>query len=191
MSRGVRSLLACGMLTALVLVPGSPATAASNVHAMKVFVGYADGIRGGSSVPSPWDGDAGVQFIGGGTQFDAGAIRIVNPSRQPLTIDDVSVDIGSATYDLWGTSYPIVVDGKSSVILTQTVEFDFDTSEPAVATCDPTGDIPLVHIVVGSRNPKTRTFTDAGQVLNTGGIDPGSCTAANEAHDWVRVHGHD
>ena len=191
MSKGVRSLLACGMLTALVLVPGSPATAASNVHAMKVFVGYADGIRGDSTVPSPWDGDAGVRFIGGGTQFDAGAIRIVNPSRQPLTIDDVSVDIGSATYDLWGSSYPIVVDGKSSVILTQTVEFDFDTSEPAVATCDPTGDIPLVHIVVGSRNPKTRTFTDAGQVLNTGGVDPGSCTLANEGRDWVRVHGHD
>src|SRR5947207_8650525 len=44
-------------LTALVLVPGSPATATSNVHAMKVFVGYADGIRGDSTVPSPWDGE--------------------------------------------------------------------------------------------------------------------------------------
>ena len=46
-------------------------------------------------------------------------------------------------------------------------------------------------IVVGSRNPKTRTFTDAGQVLNTGGIDPGACSGANEGHDWVRIHGHD
>jgi hypothetical protein len=67
MSKGVRSLLACGMLTALVFVPGSPATGASNVHAMKVFVGYADGIRGDSTVPSPWDGDEGVRFIGGAT----------------------------------------------------------------------------------------------------------------------------
>ena len=91
MSRGVRSLLACGMLTALVLVPGSPATAASNVHAMKVFVSYADDLRGGPSLPSPWDGDNGVHFIGAGDIFDAGAIRIVNPSRQPLRIDDVSV----------------------------------------------------------------------------------------------------
>ena len=48
-----------------------------------------------------------------------------------------------------------------------------------------------MHIVVGSRNPKTRTFTDGGQVLNTGGVDPGSCTLASEGHDWVRVHGHD
>ena len=189
MSKGVRSLWACGMLTALVLVPGSPATAASNVHAMKVFVSYADDLRGGPSLPSPWDGDNGVHFIGAGDIFDAGAIRIVNPSRQPLRIDDVSVDVGSAHYDLWG-SYPIVVDGKSSLILTQTTEFDLDTSEPSVTTCDPTGEIPLVHIVVGSRNPKTRTFTDSGQVLNTGGVDPGSCTLASEGHDWVRVHGH-
>ena len=123
MSKGVRSLLACGMLTALVLVPGSPATATSNVHAMKVFVGYADGIRGDSTVPSPWDGDAGVRFIGAGDVFDAGAIRIVDPSRRPLTIDDVSVDIGSATYDLWGP-YPIVVAGKSSLVLTQTAEWN-------------------------------------------------------------------
>ena len=190
MSKGVRSLFACGMLSALVLVPGSPATAASNVHAMKVFVGYADGIRGDSTVPSPWDGDEGVRFIGGGDAFDAGAIRIVNPSRRPLTINDVSVEIGSATYDLWGP-YPIVVAGKSSLVLTQTVQYDFDTSEAAIATCEPSGDIPLVDIVVGSRNPKTRTFTDTGQVLNTGGVDPGACSGANEGHDWVRIHGHD
>ena len=189
MSKVVRSLLACGFLAAIVLVPGSPAIARSNVHAMKVFVSYADDLRGGPSLPSPWEGDPGVHFIGSGAQFDAGAIRIVDPSRQPLTIDDVSVDIGSAHYDLWGP-YPIVVDGKSSLVLTQTTEFDFDTSEPGVATCDPTGDIPLVHIVVGSRNPKTRTFADAGQVLNTGGVDPGSCTLASEGRDWVRVHGH-
>src|SRR5204863_4774210 len=119
--------------------------------------------------------------------FDAGAIRTVNPSRQPLATDDGSVGIGSAHYGVWALC-PIVVDGKSSLILTQTTEFDFDTSEPSVATCDPTGEIPLVHIVVGSRNPKTRTFTDAGQVLNTGGVDPGSCTLASEGHDWVRVH---
>ena len=86
--------------------------------------------------------------------------------------------------------YPIVVAGKSSVVLTQTVQYDFDASKPAIATCEPSGDIPLVHIVVGSKNPKTRTFTDAGQVLNTGGVDPGACSGTNEGHDWVRIHGH-
>jgi hypothetical protein len=190
MSTRVNALLAAGMLAAIVMVPGSPAIATSNVHAMKVFVGYADGLRGSPTVPSPWDGDAGVTFIGGGTEFDAGAIRILNPSARPLTIGDVQVDIGAAQYDLWGP-YPIVVPGKTSVILTQTEEFNFDTSEPGITTCDPTGDIPVIHIVVGSRHPKTRTFIDSGQVLNTGGVDPASCSGVNEGQDWVRIHGHD
>ena len=54
MRRRMKSLLLGGALAALTLVPGSPAQGAptghsnghSNVHAMKVFVGYADGIRG-------------------------------------------------------------------------------------------------------------------------------------------------
>ena len=185
------SLLLGGTLAALVLAPGTPAAAASNVHAMKVYVGYADGLRGDPTVPAPWEGDPGVVFVGGGTTFDAGAIRIVNPSAQPLTIDDVSVDIGDNHYDLWGP-YPIVVPGKGSAILTQMEQFDFDTSEAGPeGTCDPTGEIPVIHIVVGSRHTKTRTFLDEDQVLNTGGIDPARCFDQNEGHPWSRVHGHD
>jgi len=56
---------------------------------MKVSVAYADGIRGDPTMPSPWDGDPGVLFIGGGVRFDAGAIRIANSSAQPLTVDNV------------------------------------------------------------------------------------------------------
>jgi hypothetical protein len=184
------SLLLGGALATLVLAPATPA-GASNVHSMKVYVGYADGLRGDPTIPSPWDGDPGVLFVGGGTLFDAGAIRIVNPSAQPLTIGGVSVDIGSVHYDVWGP-YPIVVPGKGSAILTQTVEFDFDTSEAGgEATCEPTGVVPVIHIVVGSRHPKDRTFLDKGQVLNTGGIDSGACDSANEGHPWTRIHGHD
>jgi hypothetical protein len=185
------SLLLGGTLAALVLAPGTPAAAASNVHAMKVYVGYADGLRGDPTVPSPWDGDPGVVFVGGGTSFDAGAIRIVNPSAQPLTIDDVAVDIGVNHYDLWGP-YPIVVPGKGSAILTQTEQFDFDTSEAVGEDlCAPTGEIPVIHIVVGSRHAKTRTFLDKDQILNTGGIDPAFCFDQNEGQPWSRIHGHD
>ena len=194
-----KSLLLGGALAALTLVPGSPAQGAptghsnghSNVHAMKVFVGYADGIRGDPTVPSPWDGDPGVVFVGGGVQFDAGGIRIVNPSAQPLTVDNVWVQIGAAQYAIW--TFPITVPGKGSLILTQTEEFNFDTSEQGPVTCEPTGDVPLIHITVGSRHPKTRTFVDAGQVLNTGGVDVGAaeCGGVNEGIPWVRVHGHD
>ena len=97
MRRPMKSLLPGGALAALTSVPGSPAQGAPtghpngdpNVHAMKVSVGYADGIRGDPTVPSPWDGDPGVLFIGGGVRFDAGAIRIANSSAQPLTVDNV------------------------------------------------------------------------------------------------------
>jgi hypothetical protein len=44
---------------------------------------------------------------------------------------------------------------------------------------------------VGSRHEKTRTFLDKGQILNTGGVDPGSCANANEGLPWTRIHGHD
>jgi hypothetical protein len=191
----MKSLLLGSAFATLTLVPGGAAHAApnahSNVHAMKVYVGYADGLRGDPTVPSPWDGDPGVVFVGGGIKFDAGAIRIVNPSAQPLTIDGVWVQVGAFQYDLWGP-YPIVVPGKGSAILTQTEQFNFDTSEPGeIATCDPTGEIPAIHVTVGSRHPKTRTFLDSGQVLNTGGVDPAFCTDANEGQPWVRVHGHD
>jgi hypothetical protein len=185
------SLLLGGALATLVLAPATPAVGASNVHSMKVYVGYADGLRGDPTIPSPWDGDRGVLFVGGGTVFDAGAIRIVNPSAQPLTIGGVSVDIGSVHYDVWGP-YPIVVPGKGSAILTQTVEFDFDTSEAGGEPfCEPTGVVPVIHILVGSRHPKDRTFLDKGQVLNTGGIDSGACEVTNEGHPWTRIHGHD
>jgi len=188
----VKALLLGGALAMLVLAPGGPAEGASNVHAMKVYVGYADGLRTDPTIPSPWEGDDGVIFRGGGTIFDAGAIRIANPSARPLSIDDVSVAIGSATYDPWGP-YPIVVPGKGSLILTQTVEFDFDTSEAGgAATCDPSGVIPVIHIVVGSRHAKTRTFLDKHQVLNTGGVDSGTCGGGvNEGIPWTRIHGHD
>jgi len=191
----MKSLVLGGAIAALSLAPSVQAQGAanthSNVHSMKVYVGYADGLRGDPTVPSPWDGDAGVVFVGGGERFDAGAIRIVNPSRRPLTVDDVWVQIGAFQFDLWGP-YPIVVPGKGSAILTQSEEFDFDTSEPGtVETCDPTGEIPTIHITVGSRHPKTRTFLDTGQVLNTGGIDPARCESLNEGTPWSRIHGHD
>ena len=44
--------------------------------------------------PSPWLGSPGVIFIGTSTNWDAGAIKLDNPSNQPLTVDSVTVDIG-------------------------------------------------------------------------------------------------
>src|SRR6266540_2522160 len=170
----------------ITLVLADSALGAADPHAAKVYVGYADS-RGEGSLPSPWDGDPGVVFRGSGPPYDAGAIRIVNPSARTLTVNDVSVDIGSVHYDLWAF-YPILVPGKGSLILTQTVQYDFDTSEPGGnETCIPTGEIPVVKVVIGRKHLQTKVFRDVGQVLNTGGIDSGTCQGGSEGHAWQRV----
>jgi hypothetical protein len=182
------ALALIGALAGLLLLPETQALAAADPHAVKVYVAYADDLHGGTSfTPSPWAGDPGVVFRGSAPPFDAGALRVVNPSARALTVDGVTVDIGAVHYDLWGP-YPIVVPGKGSLILTQTVLFDFDTSEPGGnETCVPTGEIPVVKVVVGRKHLQPKVFRDVAQVLNTGGIDPGACTNSNEGHPWKRV----
>ncbi len=113
-------------------------------------------------------------------------------SKRTLTIDDVTVDIDYfgaviATYDVWGP-YPITVAGKSTLILTQTDFFNFDTSEPSdIVLCEDVGLTPFVHVTVGVKDPETKTFIDSSQILNTGGIEVNFCSGANEGHDWVAL----
>jgi hypothetical protein len=182
------ALALIGALAGLLLLPETQALAAADPHAVKVYVAYADDLHGGSSfTSSPWAGDSGVVFRGSAPPFDAGALRLVNPSARALTVDDVSVDIGVVHYDLWGP-YPIVLPGKGSLILTQTGEFNFDTSEPGDnQTCVPTGDIPVIKVVVGRKHLQTKRFRDVAQVLNTGGVDRSTCTGEYEGHAWKRV----
>jgi hypothetical protein len=190
MKTAARSIGATAIAICLLGIVAAPSLAGpqnGDPHAMKVYTGYADDLHGGTTfIPSPWAGDANVVFQGSGSPFDAGAIRIDNPSNQTLTVQDVVVDIGGVTYALW--TFPAAVPPKSTLILTQTTQFDFDTSEPGITTCDPTGTIPTVSITVGAKNQSTKVFADAGQVLNTGGIDLGACPDTNEGHAWSRVH---
>jgi hypothetical protein len=134
-----------------------------------------------------------VDFIGTGSPWDAGALKLYNPSRRTLTVDDVSVDFlfngfVFQTYDLWGP-YPLTVPGKSTLILTQTHFFNFDTSEPAdIALCEDFGIFALVNVTVGAKDPETKVFIDSDRILNTGGIDLNLCTGGNQGHDWVALN---
>lgn len=155
-------------------------------HAVKTYVGYADTLRSPPFTPSPWMGDPGVTFRGTSSDWDAGAIMLVNPSRNPLTVDDVNVLVGVVPFDLWAP-YPIVVPGKGTLILTQTAFFDFDTSDTAPGPCNaPSTIIPVVNVTVGAGHLLIHSYNDNGQVLNTGGIDPAVCGGL-EGHDWQRV----
>lgn len=196
-----------GVIGVLGLLVGSGVAVAEDTHAVKVFVGYADTDRPNGHqppffVPSPWEGGPGVIFIGAletTTQsWDAGAIRLDNPSRKTLTVDNVTVDIGTVMgINPWTASFPLMIPGKGTAILTQTSgAFNFDTSafnfgtpEGTPTTCTPNGLIPLIHVTVGSTNQGTKNFIDEDQVLNTGGIDHTACPPfKNEGQPWSEVH---
>jgi hypothetical protein len=171
-----------------------PAHAATSVA---VYVGYADGLRAGAgNFPVPWNGDPGVTFEGCGScsqgDFDAGAIRIVNTGDE--THVTIAVHIGSCTYDIWPHGVDLPVGGQ--LIYTQTVpgatagctnDGLFDTSDVPTIQCEANDNIqPTVDVSLDGGTPTT--YTDSGQVINTGGVD-GACSGGNESHQWQLIGG--
>jgi len=172
----------------------------------KVSVAYADNDLlqhpGPAFLPSPWNGDPNVTFIGTpgpNGEFDAGAIKIDNLSTtDSLTVDGVTVDIGPALgINVWtpaqtapGPSLPQIIPPGGTLILTETGnQFDFDTSEIPTSQCTPDGFIPVVHVTVGTSLQQTNNYLDSTQVLNTGGTDVADCPpGSNEGHQWTVVN---
>jgi RHS repeat-associated protein/uncharacterized repeat protein (TIGR01451 family) len=154
---------------------------------LSVYVGYADGLRpAGSIFPFPWQGTPGVTFIGGCT-FDAGALRFDNSGDTDLTLDKVTVDLGSFQgaphLDIWPAS--LVVPAHAILILTQTVCYNFDTSDFSGAGCGGNNNVqPLVNVTQAG---VTTTFTDTQQILNTRGFD--LACQGNESTPWTRIGG--
>src|SRR6185437_14000930 len=104
---------------------------------LSVSVGYADNLRANPNFPVPWQGSPNIVFLGSGPSFDAGAIRLDNLSNAPLTIDSVVIDLGrpGPTFNLWGS---FTIPAQSSAILTQTAEFNFDSSDFPITGCGQT-----------------------------------------------------
>jgi len=162
---------------------------------------------GPAFLPSPWQGDPGVIFIGAPEEptntFDAGAIKVDNPSTtDPLVVAGIGVDIGPLkNINLWAAQLPATIPPGGSLIVTQNTNlpiFDFDTSDLPGTTCTPDGLIPVVHVTVGVNVQTTTNYIDTTQIINTGGFDKGSCPpTANEGHEWTVIkattcpcHGH-
>src|SRR5579864_1197232 len=169
---------------------------------LQVYTGYADnlntvGVRSTpSQFPNPWRGTRNVNFIGSGDRFDSGAVRVQNTSGDQMTVDKVTVDVGSRHYDLWGSSLKVPANG--SLVLTQTVlgtqnppNPNFDSSEPKgiapaaagnPAAAQGSNVVPVIHVTV---NGHTTDYRDTGKILNTGGLDKGDLPGApNESHNW-------
>jgi hypothetical protein len=188
--------------TQTVVVPGGGTGSGGNFYVVPVpptatvSVAYADNWNTAPGFfPTPWSGSPNTSFVGhaelttpGGACthddcYDAGALRIDNTSTISENVT-VTVDIGGSHYALWGAN--TVAPGKT-LVLTQTSSdgsYNFDTSD-ANDGCTPNGVVPVVHVTI---NGTTTTLHDAGQILNTGGIDRSDCPAGtNEGHAWTAL----
>ena len=187
-----RHLLASACLALL-----TPLAATAGTYA--VSVGYADGLRGTGFFPSPWVGDAGVTFLGTtGPGADAGAIMITNTSGSAISVESVVVAInGTGVGGIWAGSFPLSLAVGGILILTDTVRYNFDTSDVHVIVgsgdpCDGIGSDPAVcastfpTVTIGVDGVST-VFDDTGHVLDTEGFDYAS--VGNESFSWRPIGG--
>lgn len=167
-----------------------------------VSVGYADTERPHGFFPTPWAGGPGVIFEGcsGSCTFDGGAVMLTNTTGSAVTVDSLQVVLSTCTFAIWPSGLSLPAD--ESLIYTQTVSGassgcqtngSLDTSDVGPGGVSWSGDCSqsgVVPQVVVSVNGAQETFTDAGQVLNTGGIDLASCpVGSNESEPWTQLNG--
>jgi len=195
-SLGVAAL-AFGSATTAALAPVTQAAAATRVN---VFVGYADSARTLPNFPNPWDGSPNVTFDGctpaAACTFDAGAVRVENDTASSVVVNQVDVHIDTCLYSWPG---PFTLTPGQSLITTQLgtavagctgpVPNAFDSSDigpggAAYSGCINDGIHPTVDVTIDGT---TTSYTDSGQIINTGGIDPPSCTGGNESTQWVLI----
>lgn len=175
----------------------APATQVAAAGGVSVFVGYADSERAGGEFPNPWAGSPHLVFDGctpiTACTFDAGAVRLENDGATTVHIDAVSVHLGTCTYT-W-VSGVVLLPGWSLVTTqrgtaaspgcTGPDPTSFDSSDiPSTVGCTNDGLVPVVDVTADG---VTTSSVDSGQVLNTGGADPGACTNANESTQWVPI----
>lgn len=151
--------------------------------------------------PDPWRGSPNVTFVGtpdpGTTDdWDSSALRIDNLGTTTLTGVVVTVDMGSASFALWGTRS---IAPGTSLILAQTAFENFDGSDTSPAgcyDCNPN----LCLTAVSSVRPVVRVtingtptdYVDTDQIMNTRGVDGAGCpytgTRNDESHAWQRIY---
>lgn len=175
---------------------------ATNPSAVQVFVGYADTLRANPvNFPTPWSGSPNVVFAGCTTNctFDAGAVRLVNNTPLPVTVDSIDVKLSTCTFAMWPNGTVLQPDQQFVITQTASGAADgcdnqagfFDTSDIGPngqswsGHCDQSGVIPEVDATIDG---VPSTFTDTGQVLNTGGVDKASCpNGSNESEQWTLI----
>lgn len=173
-------------------------------QSIDVYVGYADNEHGTTppTFPSPWAGSPNTNFSGcspvASCVFDGGVVRVVNNTASTHSIN-VVVHVSTCTFADWSA---VSTAPGAEDIFTQTQSGGdngckvfgpglMDTSDIGPNgsqwgdNCNQSGVIPTVDVTVDG---VTTTFTDKGQVINTGGIDLGNCpVGSDENHAWSQI----
>nr|MDQ6899137.1 hypothetical protein [Candidatus Dormibacteraeota bacterium] len=186
-------MVAVLLAAALTVLAMPPVFAAGG---LQVYAGYADLHHGptpgtpGPNFPTPWIGDANVVTPNSTSNWDAGAIRLDNPTGADMTVY-VTVSVGDHFYDLWGAQ---TVPAGATLVLTESQKLptpdspdgDFDTSDfgpnPPRGQCtpDPNAPIPVVHVTIDGI---TTDLSDGNRTLTTGGVDAVGCPPASDPND--------
>ena len=144
---------------AAVLLAAFSTSALANVI---VYAGYLNNLSAvfPADVPTPFDPSATTTLISSGgstTSHDTGVIRFHNDGTSACIIDlGVKVTVQSATFQLWDSSLPFSLAGGSDLVLAETANFNFDSSDFGL------GSNP---IVTGSVNGVSFSFVDTGGIL--------------------------
>lgn len=190
------TFLLSGLFTS---VGALPAAAAGGVD---IYVGYADNLRANpANFPTPWEGSPNTIYEGcsGGCTFDAGAVRVVNSTGSPVTMNSVVIRFDTCIYDIWPHNVSLPAGGQ--IIVTQTTSGADNGCSPGnghmdssdigpggvgwAGVCTESNIFPVVDVTVDGT---TTSFTDSAQVLNTDGMDRADCNGgANESLQWSPI----
>jgi hypothetical protein len=154
---------------------------------LEVSVGFADNSSPSANFPEPWnESNPVMNFVGSGTVYHAGAIRLDNPGNSPITVDSVKVDLGrpGPVFQLWQN---VVVPAGGSTILTQTQDGNFNTSASPIVGCglalaSNETRIPKITVTIAGTSTD---YVDTAHVLDTGGFD--SSCRGNQSLQWRSI----
>jgi hypothetical protein len=133
--------------------------------------------------------------------FDAGAVRVVNNSGSPVTVNSVVLHFSAGcTYDIW--PHDVALPAGGQLIVTQTTSGADNGCTPGnghmdssdigtggagwAGNCSQSGVIPEVDVTIDGT---LSAFSDSTQVLNTGGVDAALCPPVNgnESTQWTPI----
>ncbi len=173
--------------------------AAATPASVQVYVAYADNRTAATFYPNPWYYTPNTYFAGThGPAYDTGAIMIVNTGTVPVVLSrgaSVSGLNNGKVYEIWDGLIPEAgrsIAPGSRLVLTQTTI----CTESNVATCSnfntgastigstATTNIPVISLTL---NGVAQSFSDTGQILNTGGVDISSTLHRNASTQWRLV----